>query len=60
VDLLHLKLGFAVDNGLARVSPFTLSSWAADLEDDVRNINGSGRNYLLSAWWRYSFAPFAE
>ena len=54
-DRLHLKLGFAAGNGLSEVSPFTLSPWAADLEADTRDINGSGRNYLLTVWWRHHF-----
>lgn len=54
-DRLFLKLGFAAGNGLNEVSPFNISFWGADLEDDVENINGSGRDYLLEAWYEHVF-----
>jgi porin len=50
-----LKLGFAADNGLNTVSPWVLAPWAADLQDDVQDINGSGRDYLLAAWYKHTF-----
>ena len=50
-----LKVGFAVDNGLNGVSPWVLAPWAANLEDDVQDINGRGRDYLLAAWYRHRF-----
>ncbi|MGB5831017.1 MAG: carbohydrate porin [Thiohalocapsa sp.] len=51
-----IKFGFAVDNGLNTVSPWVLAPWAADLEDDVQDINGTGRDYLLAAWYRHRFS----
>jgi porin len=51
-----VKLGFAADNGLNLVSPFALASWAADLEDDVKKINGRNRDHILTAWYRRRFA----
>lgn len=54
-----LLLGFAVDNGLNTVSPWALAPWAADLEDDVKDINGRGRDYLLAAWYKHTFT-FAQ
>jgi hypothetical protein len=50
-----VKLGFAAGNALATVWPFSVPAWAADLEDDVRRINGGGRSHLLTAWYRRSF-----
>ena len=50
---LFLKLGFAAGNSLNQVSPFNIPSWGADLEDDVENINGSGRDYVLEAWFEH-------
>ncbi len=47
-------LGWAVDNALNDVSPWRLAPWAADLEDDVEDINGRGRDYLLTAWYKYT------
>ncbi len=54
-DEYFIKLGFAAGNGLNRNSPYQLAPWAADLEDDVKDINGRGRNYLLTAWYRRTF-----
>ena len=54
-DILFLKLGFAAGNGLNDVSPFNLSTWGADLHDDVINVSGSGRSYFLEAWYSHVF-----
>ena len=54
-DEFFIALGWAVDNGLNEVTPFRLAPWAADLEDDVQDINGSSRDYLLQAWYRHRF-----
>jgi porin len=35
--------------------PFFLAPWAADLEDDVKDINGRNRDYLLQAWYKHTF-----
>jgi len=48
------KLTFATANGLSQVSPWKLSTWAADLEDSVENINGRKRDYLLTAWYKHT------
>jgi hypothetical protein len=55
VDEFAVKFGFAAGNGLNGYSPFGVASWAADLEDDVRNINGRNREYLLTAWYKHEF-----
>jgi porin len=54
-DRLFLKLGLAAGNGLNEVSPFNINTWGADLEDDVENINGSDRDYILEAWYAKVF-----
>jgi porin len=54
-DELYALLGYAVDNGLNAVSPFVLAPWAVDLEDDLQDINGRGRDYLLQAWYKHTF-----
>jgi len=56
-DELFVKLGFGAGNGLTEegVSPFILEPWAADLEDDCKNINGRNRDYLLTAWYKHTF-----
>lgn len=54
-DEFYAELGFAAGNGLNKVSPFQLSPWGADLEDDMKDINGRGRSYLLTSWYRHDF-----
>lgn len=59
VDEIFFKLGFAAGNGLNAISPFVLEPWAADLEDDVKDINGRNRDYLLTAGYEHTF-QFSE
>jgi hypothetical protein len=55
-DEVFLKFGFAAGNGLnIEKQPFALAPWTADLEDDVKDINGRNRSYLLTAWYRHMF-----
>jgi porin len=49
------KIGFGAGNGLNDKSPFVLAPWAASLEDDVKDINGRDRDYLLTAWFKHGF-----
>ena len=37
------------------MTPFTLRLWAAGVEDDVTDINGRNRSYLLQAWYGHIF-----
>lgn len=53
-DEFFLKLGYGVGNGLNNSSPFAFSAFAADLEDDVEDINGRDRDYLLTAWYKHT------
>ena len=39
-DEFFFKVGFAGGNGLSADSPFPLAPWAADLQDDVKDIHG--------------------
>jgi hypothetical protein len=59
-DAFFVKFGFAADNGLNDKTPFSMSPWAADLEDDVKHINGRQRDYLLTAWYKHVFKLGAE
>ena len=54
-DLLNARFALVARNGLNPVSPFQAAPWAADLQDDVRDINGRGRDYLLTAWYQHTF-----
>ena len=61
VDEVFTKFGFTAGNALndATVSPFIFAPWAADLEADVKDINGRNRDYLLTAWYKHTFS-FSE
>ncbi len=54
-DEIFFLFGFAAGNGLAAVTPFTLAPWAAGVEDDVKDINGRNRDYLLQGWYKHTF-----
>ena len=59
-DEIFFKFGFAASNALNTENHlFALAPWAADLEDDVKNINGRNRDYLLTAWYKHLFT-FSE
>ena len=45
-DEIFAKFGFASGNGLNEISSFVFAPWAADMEDDVKDINGRNRDYL--------------
>jgi hypothetical protein len=55
-DEFFANFGFAAGNGLNGVTGFNLAPWAADLEDDVKDINGRNRDYLLTVWYKHTFA----
>jgi hypothetical protein len=55
-DEFFAKFGFAAGDALnAGTSPFIWSPFAADLEGDVKGINGRDRDYLLAAWYKHTF-----
>jgi len=56
IDEFQVTLSFAAGNALNNISPFTLTPYADDLEDDLKNINGRNRDYLLEAWYKRTFA----
>jgi porin len=53
-DEFFLKVGVAGGDGLNEVSPFALAPWAADLRDDVKDVNGRW-SHLLNAWYARRF-----
>ena len=59
-DKVSFTFRFAAGNSLNDVSPFLLKPWAAPLEDDVKNINGRNRDYLLTAWYAHTFELSAD
>ena len=56
IDEFQVTLSFAAGNALNDISPFSLVPYADDLEDDLKNINGRNRDYLLEAWYKHTFA----
>ena len=50
-----MTLSAAAGNGLNGVNPFSLAPYADDLEDDLKDINGRNRDYLLEAWYKRTF-----
>jgi porin len=47
---LFVKLGFAAGETLNT----RVALWAADLEDDVKQINGRDTDHLLTAWYKHT------
>jgi porin len=60
-DEVFAKFGFGAGNGLMEEgrSPFILAPWAADVEDDYKDISGRNRDYLLTVWYKHTFT-FSE
>ena len=56
-DEVFAKFGFGAGNGLMEEgrSPFMIAPWAADVQDDYKDINGRNRDYLLTAWYKHTF-----
>ncbi len=54
---LFVKLGIGAGDGLKDPgrSPFVLNPYGGNVEDDYKNINGRNRDYLLTAWYKYTF-----
>jgi porin len=55
-DEFQLVLGFGQGNGLNATSLFSVSPYADDVEDDLRNINGRHMDHVLEAWYRHTFS----
>jgi porin len=55
-DEFQLTLGFGAGNGLNYLDMFSIVPYADDLEDDLKDINGRNRDYLLEAWYRHLFS----
>jgi len=53
-DEIFAGFGFGAGNGLNGVTDFNLAPWAANLEDDVKDINGRNRDYLLTVWYKHT------
>lgn len=54
-DEFYVLLSYATGNALNTIVPFSLVPYADDLEDDLKDINGRNRDYLLEAWYKHKF-----
>jgi hypothetical protein len=58
IDEFQITVSFAGGNGLKETfgdKGFSLAPNADDLEDDLKDINGRDRDYLLEAWYKHTF-----
>jgi porin len=55
-DEFQVTLSYAAGNALNTIVPFSLVPYSDDLEDDLKDINGRNRDYLLEAWYKHTFA----
>lgn len=55
VDELYARLRLVADNGLNDKWFGGLAPFSSDLEDDVKDVNGHSRDYLLEAWYKHRF-----
>ncbi|RUM59030.1 MAG: hypothetical protein DSY60_00535 [Persephonella sp.] len=56
-NLIFVNTGVSFGNGLNKKLErlgYSISSTADDLEDDLRDINGTGRKYLLEAFYQFN------
>jgi len=54
-DSLYAVVSVAKGNGLKGLGGLSVAVNADDLEDDVKDINGRGRDYLLEALYEHTF-----
>jgi len=58
-DEFQVTYSFAEGEAINGIEAFTLAPFADDLEEDLSDINGSGRYNLLEAWYKHVF-PFSD
>jgi hypothetical protein len=49
------RLRWAQGNALNNTGGLVLAPYGGDVEDDVKDINGHNRDYLLEAWFKHGF-----
>lgn len=54
-DQLQVTYSFAESTTINGLEAFTLTPYAGDLEEDLSDINSSGRYNLLEAWYKHNF-----
>lgn len=59
-DAFEVTASYANGNALNNIVPVSLRPYDDDLEDDLKNINGRNRNYLLTANYKHTFTLSEE
>ena len=54
-DEIVFGFGFPAGEGVNGSTQMLIPPWSANLEGDVKNINGRDRDYLLTAWYKHTF-----
>lgn len=54
-DEFQLTFSGAEGEAINGLEAFSLAPFADDLEEDLTDINSSGRNHLLEAWYKHTF-----
>jgi len=54
-DEIQITYSFAEGEALNGIEAFSLAPYADDLEEDLSDINNSGRYNLLEAWYKHTF-----
>ena len=54
-DEVQITYSFAEGEALNGIEAFSLAPFADDLEEDLSDINNSGRYNLLEAWYKHTF-----
>lgn len=54
-DEIVFEFAFPAGEGLNGSTQMLIPPWSANLEGDVKNINGRDRDYLLTAWYKHTF-----
>lgn len=54
-DEFQISLGFAEGEAINGLGAFSLAPFADDLEEDLSDINSSGRYNLFEAWYKHTF-----
>lgn len=56
---ISAMFGYTIGNGINENALFAISPWGIEFENDLKDINGRGHDYILTAWYAYHH-PIAE
>ena len=55
IDQFYILLQYSAGNGLNDVWAGAFTPFGHPLENDIRDVNGSGRDYIHESWYSYRF-----